>query len=69
MTDPLLWSTSDAARAMGVSRDTVVRLIHSGGLPACNVGTGDRERLRLRPEDVRAWVDEHTRLRTGPGAS
>ena len=54
----MMVTTAQAADALQVSADTVLRLIRSGALPAVNLGQGSRrERLRIRVSDLTAYVD------------
>jgi excisionase family DNA binding protein len=55
---PLL-TVNDLARLLGISRDSVYRMIRSGELVPYRVG----ERFRFRPEDVETYLE---RQREGP---
>jgi excisionase family DNA binding protein len=55
-----LLTTTEAGHVLGVSRDSVLRLIRSGGLRVVDVSTGGRPRLRIRDDDLDAWIDAHT---------
>ena len=68
MSAPRLLSTADAAHVLGVSRDTVCRLVRSGSLRHVNVSTGGRERIRIREDDLTSWIDQHTITTTPEGA-
>lgn len=56
-----LLSTSEAAAVLGVSRDTVVRLVHAGSLPVVDVSaTGNkRRRIRVDEADLADWIARH----------
>ena len=61
MADPLLVTTSEAAEALAVSRDTILRLVRAGRLAAVDVSTGQqRPRLRIRYADLQAFADTGT---------
>jgi excisionase family DNA binding protein len=53
--------TSEAARRLGCSPDTVLRMAQRGELPAVKVG----KRYKFRPADLSAYLD---RARLGPPA-
>ena len=57
-----LLSTSEAGHVLGVSRDTVVRLIRSGALPWVDVSaTGEqRQRIRIPEQALDEWIADHT---------
>ena len=57
-----LLTTTEAGLVLGVSRDTVVRLIRSGALPYVDVSaTGDqRQRIRISEQALDAWIAAHT---------
>lgn len=58
-----LWTVSDLAAFLGVSRSTVYRLREQGAGPrAVKVG----QHLRFHPADVDNWLDRHHRRRAGP---
>lgn len=50
---PILLTRDDAAAALGVSLNTVKRLVRSGEIPVRHVG----HLVRIRYEDLRAYVD------------
>lgn len=58
---PELLSTSEAAAVLHVSRDTVVRLVHAGSLRYVDLSTGNRPRIRIRRDDLAAWIEQHTK--------
>lgn len=47
-------SIGEAAEQLGVSKDTVRRLISRGDLDAYRIGTGERAPVRLDAHDVEA---------------
>jgi excisionase family DNA binding protein len=51
--EPLL-SVDQTATLLGVTRRQVYNLLRKKGLPATRVGT----RIRIRPEELRAWLEE-----------
>ncbi len=53
--------TTEAARRLGCSPDTVLRMAQRGELPAVKVG----KRYKFRPLDLAAYLD---RARLGPPA-
>ena len=67
MTETLLLTIREAAEQLRVSTRTVHRLIHAGELPTVPV----RRSLRIRRDDLRAYVDgltakPHNAGRAGP---
>lgn len=52
-----LLSTTDVAHVLGCSRDTVLRAIRIAGLPSLNIAVDGRERIRVHPDDLEAWLD------------
>ena len=55
--EPLLTITA-ACDVLGVSRQTIYRLVRRGELHPSRVG----ERLRFRPEDIRAYLERGREL-------
>lgn len=55
MTEPML-SMTEVARRLGVSPQTIRRLIDDGQLPALNVGMRGRGNFRISPDDFRKFV-------------
>lgn len=52
-----LYTPVEAGEYLGVSRDTVDRLIHQGRLPYVDVGSGTkRKRKRIRHVDLESFV-------------
>lgn len=49
---PMVYSITDAMQLLGVSRNTVMRLIYNGHLPAIKIGTI----YRIRKEDLQALL-------------
>ena len=55
-------STSDAAKALGVSRCTILQLIYEGVLPAINVGDGNKKpRYGITLTDINRMQKEYTK--------
>lgn len=53
----------EAAKRLGVSLSTVWRLIRAGDLKTVSVGTNpDFPRLRIRPEDLEAFIQERANV-------
>ena len=61
-------TTQDVADTLGVSVDTVLRLITGGRLPAENVGAGSRNRFRVSSAALESFRDgrQVVQLRRGP---
>lgn len=52
-----LLSVEEAADTLGVSRQTVTRMIAEGSLPAILLRSGRRKKVwRLRPEVLEKWI-------------
>jgi excisionase family DNA binding protein len=51
-TGKLLWSVSEVAQTLGISRSTVRRLVRRGQLPVVKIG----DRPLFRPDDVEALL-------------
>ena len=51
-----LLTVADAARTLGVSDQTIYRLIGSGELRALRVGFGPRAQYRIDPEELAATI-------------
>ena len=54
--DRLALSQAETAELLGVSRDTVKRMIRDGDLPVVRL----RGSVRIPRRGLEAWVDEHT---------
>lgn len=52
-----LYTIPDAGDVLGISRDTVYRLIRAGELRAVEVTRGSRTRMRIRADDLQAYID------------
>src|SRR5712691_5954562 len=62
-----IWKVQDIAGFLRISREQVRRLIAHHGLPAFDLGTGERQHeWRAYPEEVVAWTK---RSRMGPVGS
>ncbi len=55
MSDETLLKPVDVAKRCQVNTKTVLRAIHAGRLRASRLGESGA--LRVRPEDVEAWID------------
>lgn len=53
LTSPAL-SPNETARRLGVSRETVYRLMDSGAIPSFKVGSV----RRVRAEDLHEWIND-----------
>ena len=53
MTEPLAYSVPDAAKAIGVSKNTVWNLLRTGELRSFKLGA----RTLIRAEELRAMID------------
>ncbi len=56
-----LLTTSEAAQMLSVSRDTILRHVHSGPLPYVDVSAkGEkRKRIRIDTADLDTWIAAH----------
>ena len=57
---PARYTVGDVARILGCHADTVRVYIHSGALPALNLGTGTANYYRISPTDLAAFVAART---------
>lgn len=57
MTEQLLWTVAEAARALGLSEDYVRRLVREGRVPHRRLGDGPRARIRFSRKDLERFVD------------
>lgn len=55
-----LYSVKDAADMLGVSRYYVYDHINDGQIRAVNLGEGSRDKLRVRADDLQAFIDART---------
>lgn len=55
--EPLLYGVADTCRLMGVSRDTVYRLLRSGDLALVKVGRGSL----VPAESIRTFIESRQR--------
>ena len=63
-----IWKVQDIARFLRVSREQVRRLISFYGLPAFDLGTGEKQHeWRAYPEEVIAWTKQ-SRMPAGGAA-
>jgi len=61
---PAAVSISEAGRYLGVSADTVRRLIHAGHIPHARIGAS----IRIRRTDLEAYLDSQTSTEWRPTA-
>ena len=54
MTEKLVYSVTEAAEALGVSRPTMYELIHREGFPSLKVG----RRVLISRQRLAEWVDQ-----------
>ncbi len=55
------FSVREIALSLGISRDKVLRFVHSGDLSALNVGTGEiRPRWRISRESLDSFLNSRT---------
>ena len=57
---PARYTVGDAARILGCHADTVRVYIHSGALPALNLGTGTANHYRISAADLDAFIAART---------
>jgi excisionase family DNA binding protein len=60
MTQPQLLTIPEAAAALRCSKRHVYDLVARGELRPVDIGNG-RSKTRIRPDDLAAYVDRHTR--------
>lgn len=61
MTIPKVYSYKEAGALLGVSHDTVNRLVQAGRLRAVNVSAGTtRPRFRVREDDLVKFIEANT---------
>jgi excisionase family DNA binding protein len=58
--DYRLLSTAEAAERLKVSSATVERLVHAGELRVVELGTSRRQKWRIRPDDLMAFIEART---------
>lgn len=63
-----LLTIPETAARLGIDGrpDSVYRLIHSGDLRAVNIATGKRSRLRVREDDLAAFIESRTTSTSAP---
>lgn len=61
-----LLTARQVADRLGVTAETVLRWTRAGDLPAIRLPGTVRGRLRYRPDDVAAWIDEHATAGPAP---
>ncbi len=65
-----LLKPDEVGERLGITGESVRRMIDHAGLRAVNisVGSGVRPRWRIRQADLDAWLDERTVVRAGESA-
>ena len=56
MTEPLLMGVREAARSLGIGRDSAYALVREGRLPAIRIG----RRILVPKAALERWVDEES---------
>jgi excisionase family DNA binding protein len=59
-------SSREARERMGVSRETLRKLIKTGELKASKVGDGRTSPLRIHEDDIRDYMDRHAVVQPAP---
>lgn len=57
---PQLLTLKEVGARLGISHDSVQRLVVAGGLPVVDVGAGSRPRLRVSESALAAWIAART---------
>lgn len=57
---PLTWSVPEAARQLGVSRNTLYDLIRAGAFPHVRIGN----RIRIPATSLAAWLNQEAERST-----
>lgn len=65
----LLLTIREAGEALGVSEMSMYRLISSGGIQTCDIGTGKRSRTRVPVSALEAFIAARTTDRPRQAAS
>ena len=52
-TDPLLWTSPQAAKALAISERKLWELTNEGAIPCVRIGRA----VRYDPADIRTWID------------
>lgn len=60
-----LLKADEVAAILGVSKSFVYQIVRTGQLPAVHIGTA----VRVRPEDLEAFVQENLALKNDPWLS
>ena len=58
--DYRLLSTAETAERLKISVSSVERLVHSGELRVVELGTSRRQKWRIRPDDLMAFIESRT---------
>lgn len=56
-----LYRIVEVARVLGCGRTQVYELIAAGELRTVRMGVGGKGDLRVREDDLEAWIEKHTR--------
>ena len=57
--DERLLTAREVAGLLGLSTETVLRYVRRGELPAIRLPGTKHGRLRFRPSELAAWLDNH----------
>lgn len=60
-TDSLLWSIREAQERSGMPRDRLIEAFHAGSIAGLWSAGRGRGSILLKPESVRAWIDEQVK--------
>lgn len=60
MTATQLHTTAEAGQILGVTGVTVWRWVNAGRIRAVDIGAGDKPKLRIRDDDLQAFIEEQT---------
>lgn len=61
MPAPQMYSTTEVAELLGVTRVAVYRWVKRGYLPASNLAQpGERVKLRISEDDLRTYIEDRT---------
>lgn len=64
LTDSLLWTSRQAAKALAISERKLWELTNKGAIPCVRIGRA----VRYDPADIRTWI-ENQKSRAQPGDS
>ena len=63
-----LYTIADAAEALGVKPNYFYERIRDGRIATVNLGSEERPKLRIRADDLQAFIQERTTPATGDAA-